>query len=549
MDNNYSLQTVHPEGEQISTSNSLNKETLSTQSNQVICDTFKGTVHLEWDPHAPITPLGQLPFFIDFLKTTDLYNQWLSDCPLQTKFKGPASSGTPNILGTLFLSALSGQRRYSHITTIRNDEVNPPLFGMTKIISEDTARRAFQFYDPAVDPKSELWKQESEKWLQACQEWQHRHLKKCYEALTCEPWILDVDVTVKPLYGHQEGAEVGYNPKKPGRPAHLIHTYMMAETRIILDCEVLPGKQNAAKYTLPRLWELIDELPCEARPTLLRGDCAFGNETVLKPAEERNLNYLFKIRQTNGVKQLIDLVSHQEPKNWVDVGQGWSAIGGELKLSGWTRKRKVVIQRRLLKRPPGRQPKSNQLLLQFAGLDKSDLKYEYSVLVTTLNLSLHTIVQLYRDRADSENIFDELKNQWGWGGFVTQDLMRSQIMARIVAQAYNWWLLFTRLAEPNKHREAITSRPLLLYGVGRRTTHAGQTKITITHNHAKYEIAQRIMKGVKNILNWFKAYAEQFTKKQQWILMLSLIFKDFLKGRILGSTSKLPFLRESFDSG
>ena len=27
--------------------------------------------------------------------------------------------------------------------------------------------------------------------------------------------------------------------------------------------------------------------------------------------------------------------------------------------------------------------------------------------------------QLYRDRADAENTFDELKNQWGWGGFTT----------------------------------------------------------------------------------------------------------------------------------
>ena len=25
--------------------------------------------------------------------------------------------------------------------------------------------------------------------------------------------------------------------------------------------------------------------------------------------------------------------------------------------------------------------------------------------------------QLYRDRAEAENIFDELKNQWGWTGF------------------------------------------------------------------------------------------------------------------------------------
>jgi len=38
-------------------------------------------------------------------------------------------------------------------------------------------------------------------------------------------WILAVDSSVKPLYGHQAGAEVSYNPKKPGQPSHVLHTY------------------------------------------------------------------------------------------------------------------------------------------------------------------------------------------------------------------------------------------------------------------------------------------------------------------------------------
>ncbi|MBA2727561.1 MAG: transposase [Parachlamydiaceae bacterium] len=550
MENNPGREILHPEGEPNSPSNSSKKETLPTQLNRTVCDTFQGVVHLEWDPQAPVTPLGQLPFFIDFLKTSCLYDQWVRDCPLPLKLKGPHSSGVDNILGTLFLSSLSGQRRYAHITAIRNDEVNPPLLGMTKIVSEDTARRAFQFIDEENLPESDLFKQNYERWQNLCEEWQQKNLNNCYGALLCEPWILDMDTTVKPLYGHQEGAEVGYNPQKPGRPAHIIHTYMMAGTRLILDSEVFPGKQMAASYTLPRLLSLIDDLPEKNRPTLVLGDCAFGTERVLHDLESRKINYLFKIKKTQGVKALIDLVSYKAPEEWIDVGQGWSGIGGKLKLYGWTKERQVLIQRRpLRKRKPGRPKKEEQLLLPFTGLFKADLKYEYSVLVTNLQLSAPTIVQLYRDRADSENVFDELKNQWGWGGFVTQDLLRSQIMARIVAQVYNWWSLFTRLADPTKRREAITSRPLLLYGVGRRTMHAGQTKITITPTHAKFALAQEMMTRVKGVLNWFKSVAEQFTTSQRWIMMLSLIFKHFLKGNLLGSTAKMPPGFEEFEFG
>src|SRR4029077_6484947 len=72
------------------------------------------------------------------------------------------------------------------------------------------------------------------------------------------------------------------------------------------------------------------------------------------------------------------------------------------------------------------------------------------------------------------DVFDELKNQWGWGGFTTQDLHRCRLVAGTVALVYNWWNLFTRLADPEHHREALTSRPLLLSAVARQTQHAGQ---------------------------------------------------------------------------
>jgi len=49
--------------------------------------------------------------------------------------------------------------------------------------------------------------------------------------------------------------------------------------------------------------------------------------------------------------------------------------------------------------------------------------FEYSVRATSLDEELVSFGQLHRDRGDSENIFDELKNQRGWGGFVTQDFL------------------------------------------------------------------------------------------------------------------------------
>lgn len=109
------------------------------------------------------------------------------------------------------LSALSGHRRYAHITTIRTDGISPDLPGITQVVSEDTVRWALGALEDTAGAD----------WMQA-------HLNASVQPLLSPPWILDVDVTVKPLYGTQKGVEVGYNPKKPGRPSHAYHTYQMA---------------------------------------------------------------------------------------------------------------------------------------------------------------------------------------------------------------------------------------------------------------------------------------------------------------------------------
>ena len=155
-------------------------------------------------------------------------------------------------------------------------------------------------------------------------------------------------------------------------------------------------------------------------------------------------------------------------------------------------------------------------------------RYEYAVLVTSTAYEILTLAQLYRDRADAENNFDELKNQWGWGGFTTQDLARCRLMARMVALVYNWWTLYVRLAQPHKHFEAISSRPLLLHGVATQTRHAGQTRLTITSTHAKQATIQAVLTNLAAFLNQLKATAEQLTDLQRLRVIFMRAFAKFM---------------------
>ena len=480
-------------------------------------ETFGGRIHVEWDPAAAVTPLGQLPFFIDFLKVSGLFEAWVADCPLT--YQSPNAPDKRAVLATFLLSILAGHDRYAHITAIRHDRVDAGLLGVEGFISEDSARRALQRMEESAGIA-----------------WLDRHLGQTTRPLLTTPWILDLDTTVKCVYGKQDGAVVGYNPKKPGRPSHSYHSGLMATTRLALAVEVAPGNQTAPKHSMPGLWAWWDQLPPEARPALLRGDIAFGNEAVMRDAEVRHQPYLTKLRLTANVKRLVCQVFAS--RAWEPAGHEWEGVDAELTLSGWSRARRVVVLRRPLRGEMLLTRKDDpQGCLAFIDSDGPTARYEYAVLVTSTRSEIRALAQLYRDRADAENAFDELKNQWGWGGFTTHDLPRCRLMARMVALIYNWWTVFVRLANPHKHHEAITSRPLLLHGVATQTRHAGQTRLTITSTHAKTAAVQAVLTSLARFLRSLWDTAEQLTAAQRLRAILTRAFAKFMC-----ATAALPAL-------
>jgi hypothetical protein len=252
-----------------------------------------------------------------------------------------------------------------------------------------------------------------------------------------------------PHIGGASGRWHGQNSEARARRARFVRACACAVLRLVLEVEVQAGNQHAA----PGLWTLLDRLGPQCAPWLLRGDRDWGNEGVISETERRGQAYLFKLRLTRRVKQVLERAMRDD--DWRDAGAGWQGKHGEIRLMGWSRQRRVILLRRRLAGVMITQREADgQLALGFVEIDKERQEaWEYAVLVTSLKAEVLTIGQLYRDRGDCKNSFDELKNHWGWGGFTTHDLTRCRIMARIVALIFNWWNLFVRLADP-----AITAR-------------------------------------------------------------------------------------------
>lgn len=474
-------------------------------------ETFGGTVQVKWEEDAGVSMHGPLTYFVEFLKVSGVWERFVEECPLHYTSRNAPSKN--EILGTILFSVLSGHRRYAHITAIRGDDVLPGLLGIKQFRSEDSVRRAFE-------------KQDEE----ALTLWMDRFTNETYAVLLEHPWILDLDATVKTLYGRQEEARIGYNPMKPGRPSHVYQAMLFTAAKLVINVDVQAGNQMASQYAQPTLWGWLEARERKYWPTLLRGDIAHGNEEMMAGAEQRGVAYVFKLRQTKGVVKLIEKLARRGDKaGWAEAGQGWEGVEEELQLQGWSRKRRVIVLRRksLHRRAP-EQKAGGQLALPGMVIEHKDGDwYEHAVLVANWEQrDLLAVAQVYRDRGDAENMFDELKNQWGWTGFSTADLKRSQLMARMVALIFNWWSIFTRMATGSRHGEAITTRPLFQHGVARRTRHANQTVLSLSSLHGK---ARRVANLLSKISAWVQRIrddAEQLAGPARWARLVWRIFAE-----------------------
>ena len=471
-----------------------------------VVDTLGGRMHVRWDEQAAATPHGQLVFFAEFLAATGVFERWVSSCPLE--YRSGNAPDKRDVLGTLMLGLLAGHRRYAHITALRGDAVAAQALGMNKVVSEDALRRALE----RIEQTS------STAWMRPAL------MHSVREALD-RPWVLDIDASIKPLYGRQEGAEIGYNPSKPMRPSHVLHTFLVGNLRLVLDVQVSSGKQHTSSHAKAALARLLDELG-DKRPALVRGDSGYGNEGILLELEQRAQPYLLRLRQTKNVQRLVAQQFSRTDWSRPDR-QGCQMVEAQLQLLGWSAKRRVVIVRQRIRGGIARERRvdgGRQLRLDLQpSVHEGDRLWEYAVLVTDVNYPIEAIGQLYRDRADAENGFDELKNQWGLSGFTTQDINRCQTTARACALVYNWWSWYCRAAHPGARMEAITSRPLLLAAVGKAANHAGQTTLYLTPLHGKAHALKALIANIGAALQHVRAAAEQFKSIDPWTLLLRYV--------------------------
>ena len=275
----------------------------------------------------------------------------------------------------------------------------------------------------------------------------------------------------------------------------------------------------------------LDRTPQQQWPEFVRGDIGYGTQTWMLELESKGVRYLFKLRQSKKVKELIAFC--ELDSEWQRGLGKWQYFESQLQLSGWDCPRRVVIYRRAHTRKA--QPKKPAMALEgtcaqqteFTNLELVEdaaLIYEYAVYVTDLERAASQVRGLYNPRGDNENCYDELKNHWGWGGFTLRDLARSELMANLVALIYNLWSVYIKLVDPLLAREAITSRPMYLMHPAKVSTHQSQRTLTIFCAHSEIrQIQERLEEAAQRLKNWAQLTAEQLKKANVWMRVITHI--------------------------
>ena len=471
---------------------------------------------VEWTDCTRVTPMGGIAYFGHFLHSNGLFDD-LAGCPL--RYSSNNAPSKRQVLGTVVCAILKGARRYAHVSHIHGDTVCAEALGIEGgFVSEDSVRRGFR---KGARNDWEAW----DRWLNSAE-------RAAILPLLTERYILDLDTSVKLVYGHQEGAEVGYNPLRPGRPSQSLHVGFIGGLRLLVSVDVQGGKAHGACHMAPKLWGWVDALPADCKPALVRGDIGFGNEGYLCAVEARGLPHLFKLKMSKKVQKLLrQLVAHRGD-SWTQTPGGWQVIDTSLKLQGWSRERRVVVMRRAIPVNTRRQRKQPGWLLNLEE-PVPTAPWEYAVVVCSADLSLDAVPTLYAERADCENVLDELKNQWGLSGFTTKDLKRCKVMARLAALVCNWWNVFVRLAEPTEHKEALTSRPEILNLIATLVTHGGKKVLRFCSLHENASFVKRAFERLHRVFSGIEAIARQLDRPTVWAIQLSVAFYAWLHGKVL----------------
>ncbi len=254
------------------------------------------------------------------------------------------------------------------------------------------------------------------------------------------PLVLEFDSTVETVYGSQEGAEVGYNPQKPGRSSYHPQLCRERRTGLTLWSRLRPGNTVSATdfvSFLEESWQVVPKRFKKRRrgslcKVLARMDSGYAGENTLRWLEEEGIGYVVKMRMKRDLWSMVLTLSGGMYRTEETDAGPVELCSLYWKRTCWSRVRRLVIVRW------GEETDRAQTDLFDA------LGYTYAVFVTNLDWDEQDLYRFYDKRADVENHIQEAKADLGIGNIPTEEFQPNAADLELRLLALNQLILFSR---------------------------------------------------------------------------------------------------------
>ena len=245
--------------------------------------------------------------------------------------------------------------------------------------------------------------------------------------------IFDLDSTVLILYGKQEMARIGYNPKKWGRPSYHPLLCFNGITKDFWHGELRPGDTHTATGTVELLKASFAKLPPSVKIVIIRADKGFYDHETVEYLETNKALFVIVAKLISPVKRRISTLSYQIHSSGLETAEFI------YQPTRWKKEYRFVVVRRPIPEDP-----TEQLTLFSMG------RYSYQVLVANMKLTpLHTW-RFYNGRAAVELIIKELKGDYPLGKIPTKHFAANQTYFHTLLFSYNLINWFKRLCLPKE---------------------------------------------------------------------------------------------------
>jgi hypothetical protein len=371
---------------------------------------------------------------------------------------------------------IAGVQRISKTDKLRYDGFFRSLLGLKSLPDESTLRRFLKRLSPEAIRK-----------VVGLHDQIRSDLFSLPQARTSFEFHLDSVVLT--LYGKQQGARLGYNPKAKGRRSY--HPILCFEShgQEFWHGSLRPGdagSNTGARFILKRIMAKVPSQIPRSRIRFLM-DAGFFSNYLMDDLEQERCGYTIVCRTYPAYLRLA------EKAGFKNLHFGWGVAEFLHQPQTWKRQRRFVVIRRPL---PVDSEEAAQLTLF------KDKKYSYSVLVTNLAINPWKVWTDYVDRSNIERSIRELLHDLALSKIPTETWTANVAFFQLLLLAYNLVHWFKRLALPDEDlgKTIETLRHQLIAIPGHIICRSGKNVLVLPRNYPRQKeflAAARKLKKLK----------------------------------------------------